>query len=164
MSRRIAIVEDDPAIRARAAFAIGSMQDPAAVPTLLLLLDDEDPSVRADAAFALGQSGRVAWYAGHGQPAPAFRRFRQSASAKIGDRVIPIWYPSARRLQAAFRPWFTPLQSQSLGLWLPPSYLGHFVERWPRLFEGLNRFEQRAARVTGGWGDHYIIVFRREVQ
>jgi hypothetical protein len=105
----------------------------------------------------------IAWYAAHGQLKTAFRRFGGSASAKIGDRVIPIWYPSARRLQAAFRPWFTRLETRSLGLWLPPSYLGHFVERWPRLFEGLNRSEQRAARLTGSWGDHYIIVFRREV-
>src|SRR5688572_29264525 len=105
----------------------------------------------------------IAWYAAHGQPKVAFRRFGSSAPAKIGERVIPIWYPSVKRLQAAFRPWFTRLETRSLGLWLPPSYLGHFVERWPRLFEGLNRFEQRAARLTGGWGDHYIIIFRREV-
>ena len=46
----------DAAVRARAAFALGSMQDRAAVPALLLLLADPEPTVRADAAFALGQS------------------------------------------------------------------------------------------------------------
>lgn len=104
----------------------------------------------------------IAWYAGHGQLTPAFRRFRQSAPARIGDKVIPIWYPSARRLQAAFRPWFDHLQTESLGLWLPPSYLDHFVNRWPALFEQLNRWEERTARLTGGWGDHYIIIFKRK--
>jgi len=45
----------DPAVRARAAFALGSVQDPALGPALLALLGDRDPRVRADAAFALGQ-------------------------------------------------------------------------------------------------------------
>jgi SAM-dependent methyltransferase len=37
----------------------------------------------------------IAWYVAHGQPKVAFRRFGGSAPAKIGERVIPIWYPSA---------------------------------------------------------------------
>jgi len=52
--------DPDPAVRARAAFALASVQDSTAVPALLALLDDEHPAGRADAAFALGQaSGRV---------------------------------------------------------------------------------------------------------
>jgi SAM-dependent methyltransferase len=104
----------------------------------------------------------IGWYAGHGQLKTAFRRFRSSAPAKIGDKLIPIWYPSARRLQTAFRPWFDHLQTESLGLWLPPSYLDHFVNHWPSLFAYLDRFEQQTARLTGGWGDHYIIVLKRK--
>ena len=53
---RAALRSGDLAVRARAAFAIGSMQDAAAVPSLLILLRDSRPAVRADAAFALGQS------------------------------------------------------------------------------------------------------------
>ncbi len=50
----------DPAVRARAAFALASVQDSTAVPTLLTLLEDADATVQADAAFALGQApGRV---------------------------------------------------------------------------------------------------------
>lgn len=45
----------DAVVRARAAFALGSVQDTAAAPRLLQLLKDLDPRVRADAAFALGQ-------------------------------------------------------------------------------------------------------------
>ena len=53
----IAALEDpDPAVRARAAFALGSVQDPVALPALLRALEDPEPGVRADAAFALGQS------------------------------------------------------------------------------------------------------------
>ncbi|MDX1530699.1 MAG: HEAT repeat domain-containing protein [Rhodothermales bacterium] len=51
-----ALRADDPAVRARAAFALGSVQDAEAVPALRPLLHDPEPRVRADAAFALGQS------------------------------------------------------------------------------------------------------------
>jgi peptidylprolyl isomerase len=48
--------DPDPAVRGRAAFALASVQDTAAVPALLAALGDPDDRVRADAAFALGQT------------------------------------------------------------------------------------------------------------
>ncbi len=42
-------------VRARAAFALGSVQAPEAFEPLVAALDDEDAAVRRDAAFALGQ-------------------------------------------------------------------------------------------------------------
>jgi ubiquinone/menaquinone biosynthesis C-methylase UbiE len=103
----------------------------------------------------------TAWYLLHMQPATAVRRWRQPALAQIGEARIPIWYPSARALRHAFQPWFEPVQLQSLGLLLPPSYLGHLVARWPRLFQDLARVEKRVAPWTRDWGDHYIAVFAR---
>ena len=49
------IEADDAAVRARAAFALASVQDTSAIPALLNLLDDSVPLVRTDAAFALAQ-------------------------------------------------------------------------------------------------------------
>ncbi len=46
----------DPRYRARAAFALASVQDPRALPLLLARLDDPSAAARADAAFALGQT------------------------------------------------------------------------------------------------------------
>ncbi len=46
---------DDPAVRARAAFALASVQDTTAVPTLLERLRDGVPIVRTDAVFALAR-------------------------------------------------------------------------------------------------------------
>jgi hypothetical protein len=101
------------------------------------------------------------WYVMHGRFQEAFRRFKKVSQANIGSATIPIWYPSARRLRAAFGPWFRHLETRSLGFWLPPSYLDHLVNRWPGLFSGLNEFEAATARLTSGWGDHYIICFER---
>lgn len=51
-----ALASPDSLVRARAAFALGSVQSPEAVPALRRLLADPVPAVRADAAFALGQT------------------------------------------------------------------------------------------------------------
>jgi peptidylprolyl isomerase len=52
---RVALTSSNPAIRARAAFGLGSIRTLGAGPALASLLDDADPGVRADVAFALGQ-------------------------------------------------------------------------------------------------------------
>ncbi len=101
------------------------------------------------------------WHLLHGEWGTAVRRFRASAPAAIGNDTIPIWYPPARRLRREFAPWFHHLHTESLGLWLPPSYLGHLVDRWPCLFTRLNQWERHTARLTGGWGDHYILVLQK---
>jgi cyclophilin family peptidyl-prolyl cis-trans isomerase/HEAT repeat protein len=51
-----ALASPDSLVRARAAFALGSVQDGTAIEPLLDLLRDNVPAVRADAAFALGQT------------------------------------------------------------------------------------------------------------
>ena len=51
------IRSEDAAVRARAAFALASVQDPEAGSALTGLLSDTDAAVRRDAAFALGQLG-----------------------------------------------------------------------------------------------------------
>jgi SAM-dependent methyltransferase len=102
------------------------------------------------------------WHLIHGEWKTAVRRFKKNAPATIGGSVIPIWYPSARRLRHDFSPWFSHMQTESLGLWLPPSYLGHLVDRWTCLFVLLNQLEQKTARLTGGLGDHYVLLLKRK--
>ena len=51
-----ALASPDSVVRARAAFALGSVQATEAVPALRALLSDPVPAVRADAAFAIGQT------------------------------------------------------------------------------------------------------------
>jgi cyclophilin family peptidyl-prolyl cis-trans isomerase/HEAT repeat protein len=73
IARAIAIAEDqrryadgelrkllahaNPAVRSRAALAVGRLQDSTTVPDLLPLLADANPAVRREAVFALGQIG-----------------------------------------------------------------------------------------------------------
>lgn len=103
----------------------------------------------------------IGWHLLHGQLRAAFRRFGDNARARVGTTTIPVWYPGSRRLRRHFQPWFRHQESHSLGLWLPPTYLAHLVERWPRLFHRLDRIERATSRLTRGWGDHYITVFER---
>jgi cyclophilin family peptidyl-prolyl cis-trans isomerase/HEAT repeat protein len=49
------LLDSTAAVRAKAAYAAGSVQDTQLVPQLVSLLTDRDPSVRTAAAFALGQ-------------------------------------------------------------------------------------------------------------
>ena len=103
----------------------------------------------------------IGWHLLHGQPKQAFRRFSGPAQARIGENTIPIWYPSARRLQRDFRPWFKAISVESLGLWLPPSYLWQQLSRWPGLWVALSGLEAAAERLTAGAGDHYILILER---
>jgi SAM-dependent methyltransferase len=103
----------------------------------------------------------IGWHLLHGQIGLATRRLRGTAPARIGNAHIPIWYPSARQLQADFAPWFRSVHTESLGLWLPPTYLGHLLARWPALFRHLGRLEEATAHHGCAWGDHYISVLER---
>lgn len=89
---RAALRDRDPAVRARAAFALGAVQDRAAVPALLPLLADPEPTVRADAAFALGQSATEAsevalMDALRAEADPAVQRLLLEALGKTGGRA-----------------------------------------------------------------------------
>ncbi|MDQ7029322.1 MAG: methyltransferase domain-containing protein [Ardenticatenia bacterium] len=103
------------------------------------------------------------WHLAHGQVRTAFRRWRPGRLARIGPAQVRVWYPSPRRLRQEFTPYFRPLYSAGIGVLLPPSYLGHLVDRHPRLFRALTRIDRRLSRYfPWTWlNDHYVIVFER---
>ena len=102
-----ALGDPDPAVRARAAFALGSVQAPSAVPALREALGDAVPAVRADAAFALGQSadttlGVALLTALRTEATPSVQRELIDAVGKTGLRtdardLLRIPLPSARQ-------------------------------------------------------------------
>lgn len=88
-----ALLEDeDPRVRARAAFALGSVQDPRVRDALEARLADPEAPVRADAAFALGQLGDTAaapalMGALESEADPAVRAELWQALGKAGDSL-----------------------------------------------------------------------------
>ena len=95
-----ALADADPALRRRAALAVGRLQDTAGTAPLLALLDDPDAETRREAAFALGQIG-LAHPAAPGRSAaaraalerlatggdPATVELAIEALGKLGDRA-----------------------------------------------------------------------------
>ena len=85
--------DEDPTVRARAAFALASVQAPEAVPALQRLLLDDEPSVRRDAAFSLGQiahpsNGTALLDALTAEQDAAARIRMIEALGKVGEAVI----------------------------------------------------------------------------
>jgi SAM-dependent methyltransferase len=106
----------------------------------------------------------IGWHLAHGQLRSAFRRFRAGSEAHVGQgRTVRVWYPSPRRLRQEFGHSFHHVQTVGIGALLPPSYLAHLVDRWPRLFEEIAAWDQRLGR-RWPWrwlNDHYLTVFVR---
>jgi cyclophilin family peptidyl-prolyl cis-trans isomerase/HEAT repeat protein len=69
-------------VRARAAFALGSVQDTTAVPTLIHALTDTSSAVRRDAAFALGQTGDTTAFA------PLAAAYRVEKDPEVRHRMM----------------------------------------------------------------------------
>lgn len=104
----------------------------------------------------------IAWHLAHRQVRVAFRRWRGGVEAHVGQGATArVWYPTPWRLRREFNPHFRHVRTVGVGVLLPPPYLGHLVDRWPRLFEVLGRWEKCLGR-GGAWlGDHYLIAFER---
>jgi peptidylprolyl isomerase len=152
-----ALGDPDPPVRARAAFALASVQDPDAVPALLGLLGDPDPRVRADAAFALGQtadstSAERLLEALAEESEPAVRRAFLEALGKTGDLA------SLRRLAALE---VAPDEAGALGLALgrygvrdvhTPEAVRRLVSLLPRDLDGaLAPAPDVAAAAAAAW-------------
>ncbi|MCX7851424.1 MAG: class I SAM-dependent methyltransferase [Anaerolineae bacterium] len=103
----------------------------------------------------------VVWYGMHGDGRTATRRWRGRAVARIGAGLVPVAYPSPRRLRRDFAPWFGHRETLSLGFWLPPTALAPWCERHRRWLRMLAWLDARTARLTCGWGDHYVQTLER---
>lgn len=106
----------------------------------------------------------ITWHLFHGQVRNAVRRFRSGVPAHIGAGVrLPVWYPSPCRIRSEFTPFFRHTATVGIGVLLPPTYLGHLIERRPGLFYRLAVWERRwHTHFPWNWlNDHYLIVFER---
>ena len=106
----------------------------------------------------------MSWHCLRLRPAAAFRRLRRNGvEARLGPERIRVWYPSAAHVRRTLAPWFRCRRVSGLGVFLPPTYLGHMVADRPQLFKTLVWLDRRLASrfPFRGLGDHAIFEFER---
>jgi ubiquinone/menaquinone biosynthesis C-methylase UbiE len=100
----------------------------------------------------------TAWALLRGQTAKAFRRWRGSAMSSLGIRIF---YPSRKRLEAAFRPGFKLLDWRGIGLAVPPSYVTGLPDSALGKLEAIDR-QVAHWPLLRGLSDHRLFVFVRD--
>ena len=106
----------------------------------------------------------IAWYLFRGRPFTAMRRFSPGGvAAKIGTQPIHVWYPSVRKIRAAFAPWFHLRNHAAVGLLVPPSYAAEWMSRHPGLFQRMVSADARLRSwpLLRNCGDHILLHFER---
>jgi SAM-dependent methyltransferase len=100
------------------------------------------------------------WYLLQGNWTKAWRRLNRRG---VSWRGLNILYPTPAELTAVLRPHFAICRVAPLGVALPPSYAGKWLERRPRLLKTLTRLEELAQRwsVLASLSDHYIVEATR---
>lgn len=100
------------------------------------------------------------WYLAQGQWSKAWRRLNRGG---VSWRGLNIFYPTPSELAAVLRPHFAIRRIAPLGIALPPSYAGKWLEQRPRLLQRLTRLEHQAQgwRALARLSDHYIVEATR---
>jgi SAM-dependent methyltransferase len=101
-----------------------------------------------------------AWFLARGEWRKAFRRTRKGGVVWHGMRIS---YPTPAQLERALRPYFVPTSRRALGVVLPPTYAGRWLERSPRALAALVRVERALQRwqALSAVADHYVYEARR---
>jgi len=105
------------------------------------------------------------WYLAQGNRNKAFRRLnREGVTARIADGAfIHVHYPSVKLLAHTFAPEFRLQSFKGIGVSVPPSYLDHWAQRYPRLLQLCERAESGLGRTPGirALADHVLLRFQR---
>ena len=148
----------DPATRARAALALGSVESGVAADALTRALQDPEPAVRADAAFALGQTADSTaapflFLALRQEGTAAVQREIVDAIGKIGsetdgDALLRIALPAAREADRALA-----LARLAMRGRLSPAAFGALAGRLRSADAALRERAAYAFSRAGGWGE-----------
>lgn len=105
----------------------------------------------------------VLWYLAHRQSRKATRRFRGRATANLGGKTIPVFYPTANEVQRCFSPWFHLRSQRAIGLFVPPSYAEQSIRKRPKLLERMEWLDSVCAHwpILRSAGDHILLEFTR---
>jgi ubiquinone/menaquinone biosynthesis C-methylase UbiE len=105
----------------------------------------------------------VLWYLFHAEPSKAVRRFSRNSSARLGQKAIPVFYPSVREVRRCFAPWFRLIARRAIGLFVPPSYCERVIRKREKLLTRMEWFDRQFAHwpVLRDAGDHVLLEFVR---
>lgn len=99
-----------------------------------------------------------------GKVRTAFRRLRKGGTvAKVEGVPFRCYYYDPRYIIRHAGAGYRLLSLKGLAITVPPPYIEHFVERHPRLFRLLERWEDRLADKApfNRWCDHFIITMEK---
>lgn len=122
----------------------------------------------ANAALVICVSTRfcaweIVWFLLHGKFRKAFRRCSGHATATVGEVTVDVYYPTVRKLQQLFAPWFVMRSCKGVGIAVPPSYVETWISSHPnllRMFCAIDRIIS-SLPVFRVLGDHMILRFER---
>ncbi|WP_158944199.1 class I SAM-dependent methyltransferase [Granulicella sp. S190] len=105
----------------------------------------------------------VIWFLLQGKPRKAFRRWSGRTTAKVGEFVVEVYYPTIGQLRSSFSPTFSLRSFTGIGIAVPPSYVEPWMRRYPKLLSALTAIDKvlstrRGFRILG---DHMLIRFER---
>ena len=95
----------------------------------------------------------------------AFRRFKRGgAQAHLEGIHFDCHYYSSAYVQRHLGRGYRTIQLRALSLLTPPPHHETIVNRFPRLYRWLDRWEERLAhrRPFRAWGDHFLITLRKQ--
>jgi len=103
------------------------------------------------------------WFLVHGQPRKAVRRFSGKATAHLGGKAIPVFYPTAGEVRRCFSPWFRLSSQRAIGVFVPPSYVEPSIRYRPKLLERLEWLDCLCSDwpIVRNAGDHMLLEFTR---
>jgi SAM-dependent methyltransferase len=103
------------------------------------------------------------WYTFRGEFSKAFRRWSGHATAKSGEVTINVYYPTVRKLERLFWPFFRLRSITGIGVTVPPSYVEPWIRNHPRLLNSMRTIDKTISPlpVFRILGDHMLLHFER---
>ncbi|MEO5998834.1 MAG: methyltransferase domain-containing protein [Chitinophagaceae bacterium] len=105
------------------------------------------------------------YYSLKGRFNKAFRRLQRSIPFRLHEHVMQIFYYAPRQLTKLFLPAFTRVQTQPVGLFIPPSYLETTFAKRLTLLKALNQWEIKFGfPFLSSLADHYCVILKKQPQ
>lgn len=93
----------------------------------------------------------------------SFRRWSGYHETRLGGVILPIYYPTCRKIRDLFAGGFRLVSIYGIGITVPPSYAEPWIAKHPGLLKRLKSLDSRLYRVPliRVLGDHMLLHFER---